>query len=96
LHTVVEKPAIAFAQAHLGINNKQYAVFMYALTPAVYKILEQQFNNGKIERGELQLTPALDEMVKASGAYGLLVDGRRFDVGLPEEYRKTVAGFAKW
>jgi UTP-glucose-1-phosphate uridylyltransferase/mevalonate kinase len=91
LQTIVEKPSAEYAQTHLGVNGKQLAVFMYVLTPDVYKTLEQQYP--KTESGEFQLTPALDAVIQNQGAYGVLINGNRFDVGMPDEYRKTVAGF---
>ena len=47
------------------------------------------------EPGEFQLTPALDEVIKSKGAYGIVIDGQRFDTGLPEKYRSTVANYGK-
>jgi UTP-glucose-1-phosphate uridylyltransferase len=48
-----------------------------------------------VELGEFQLTPALDEVIKTNGAYGVEIDGERFDIGLPEKYRETVARYGK-
>jgi UTP-glucose-1-phosphate uridylyltransferase/mevalonate kinase len=95
LDTIVEKPSVDYAQANLGIGGKQSAVFMYVLTPEVYQALEQQYQDGKTEFGEFQLTPALDAVIKKEGACGYLIDGERFDVGLPAEYRSTVAKYGR-
>jgi UTP-glucose-1-phosphate uridylyltransferase len=95
LDAIIEKPSIKNAQSHLGIDGNQYAVFMYVLTTEVYKALAQQFRDGKTEFGEFQLTPALDWVMNKQGAYGFLIDGKRYDVGLPEEYRSTVAKFGR-
>jgi len=95
LQSLVEKPSVSYASANLGVDGKQYAVFMYILTPEVYTSLERQFENGDTEFGEFQLTPALNAVAQGSGAYGVLINGERFDIGLPSEYRETVARFGK-
>jgi UTP-glucose-1-phosphate uridylyltransferase len=48
-----------------------------------------------VEVGEFQLTPALDEVIKSIGAYGIVIDGQRYDTGLPEKYRETVANYGR-
>jgi UTP--glucose-1-phosphate uridylyltransferase len=45
------------------------------------------------ERGEFQLTSALDRLRKEEGFYGILMDGRRFDIGLPDFYLTTLQAF---
>ena len=95
LETLVEKPTANYASERLGVNGKQYAVFMYVLTPNVYTKLRQQFNDGYMQFGEFQLTPALDEIAQTVGAYGVKIDGERFDIGLPDKYKATVAAFGK-
>jgi UTP-glucose-1-phosphate uridylyltransferase len=95
LEAVTEKPPAEYARAHLGVGGRQYGVFMYVLTTEVYTNLKQQYENGKTDFGELQLTPALDAVIRTRGAKGLLIEGERFDVGLPAEYRATVARFGR-
>lgn len=95
LTELTEKPSEDYAKANLGINGKQYAIFMYVLTPEIYGALSKQFSDGKTELGEFQLTPALDAVAKKSGVYGAIIDGERFDLGAPEEYRKTVTKFGR-
>jgi len=93
LDTLVEKPTVEYAKMNLGVEDKQLAVFLYVLTPDVYKTLNQTIKNGKTELGEIQLTPSLDEVAKTSGAYGVAIDGSRFDIGLPEKYRETITNY---
>jgi UTP--glucose-1-phosphate uridylyltransferase len=50
-------------------------------------------NNNLRERGEFQLTSALDRLRQDDGYHGLMVDGQRFDIGLPEYYRETLRTF---
>jgi len=95
LEMLVEKPSVEYAKLQLGIDGKQYGVFMYVLTQDVFARLGQQFKDGKTEFGEFQLTPALDAVAKNNSAFGVLIDGERFDIGLPNEYRTTVANFGK-
>jgi UTP-glucose-1-phosphate uridylyltransferase/mevalonate kinase len=93
LSRLSEKPSTEYATKNLGINGKQYAVFMYVLTPQVYTELNRQFAEVKTEFGEFQLTPALEATAQNTGAYGAIIDGHRYDIGLPHKYRETVATF---
>jgi UTP-glucose-1-phosphate uridylyltransferase/mevalonate kinase len=95
LHALTEKPSAEYAKSYLGINGKQYGVFMYVLTPDVYKVLIKQFTQNKTEFGEFQLTPALDAIARKTGAFGVMINGERFDIGMPKEYRHTVANYSK-
>ena len=95
LDALVEKPTMEYAITKLGIEDKQLAVFLYILTPEVYSSLNQMQEDGKAEIGEFQLTPALDEVIKTNGAYGVVIDGQRYDIGIPEKYRSTVATYGK-
>jgi UTP--glucose-1-phosphate uridylyltransferase len=45
------------------------------------------------ERGEFQLTSVLDRLRQESGFLGLLIDGKRFDIGLPDYYLDTLQAF---
>jgi UTP--glucose-1-phosphate uridylyltransferase len=94
LDALVEKPTVEYAKTSLGVEGKQLAVFLYVLTPDVYGSLNQMQQEG-VEASEFQLTPALDEVIKSKGAYGVVIDGQRYDIGLPEKYRETVASYGK-
>jgi UTP-glucose-1-phosphate uridylyltransferase len=95
LESIVEKPRPEVIKAHLGVDGRQYAILMYLLTPDVYRALEKQCRAGKTEFDEYQLTPALAEVMRAKGAYGYIIDGKQYDVGMPSEYRATVAAFGR-
>ena len=45
------------------------------------------------ERGEFQLTSALDRLRQEDGFQGLIMEGKRFDIGLPEYYLETLKDF---
>jgi len=93
LLSVSEKPSQSFALSELAYKGKCYGVFMYVLTPKVYSTLSTQFSNHYDNKQELQLTPALDDVAKKFGAFGVIIDGIRYDIGMPEQYRRTVAKY---
>ena len=45
--------------------------------------------------GEFQLTSALDRLRREDGFLGLIMDGRRFDIGLPQYYLETLQMFSQ-
>jgi UTP--glucose-1-phosphate uridylyltransferase len=55
--------------------------------------LEKNISNNVRERGEFQLTSALDRLRQMDGFMGLVLDGRRFDIGIPEHYLETLQVF---
>ena len=60
----------------------------------LFDYLEEHIKNNVRERGEFQLTSALDRLRKEDGFLGLIVDGQRFDIGLPEYYLDTLRAFS--
>ncbi len=93
-----EKPTLDYAQTNLrvpGIPENEYlTVFgQYVIKPELFDILEEQIQNNIRERGEFQLTSALDRLRRIDGFNGLVVDGRRFDIGLPDYYLETLRTF---
>jgi UTP-glucose-1-phosphate uridylyltransferase len=89
LDSLVEKPSQAFAESELAHKGKYYGVFLYVITPQVYAALRQGLEGAG--GGEFEFTAALDMVARRHGAYGAILDGVRYDVGLPSEYRRTVA-----
>ena len=93
-----EKPSEALAREELGVLHrskvKYFAFFgQYILEPKVYGELNKAVEEGRTEQGEYQLTSALDAVRKKEGALGFHVNGRRFDIGVPEQYKKALLGF---
>jgi len=93
-----EKPTVDYARSHLrvpGLPEGEYlTVFgQYVIKPQLFDYLEEHIRNNVRERGEFQLTSALDRLRQEDGFQGLIVDGRRFDIGLPEHYLETLATF---
>lgn len=93
-----EKPDAAYAQEHLHVDGMAAEEFLtvfgiYVIQPQIFGFLEQNIAHNLRERGEFQLTSCLDALRKVDGFSGYLVKGRRYDIGLPEEYRQTVIDF---
>ncbi len=95
-----EKPTTEYARTHLrvpGLPDREYLTIFgqYILKPQIFDYLEEHIGNNVRERGEFQLTSALDRLRQEDGFAGVIVDGRRFDIGLPEHYLDTLATFCK-
>ncbi len=93
-----EKPDPEYAMEHLHVDGMDIDQFLtvfgiYVIQPQIFEFLEQNISHNLRERGEFQLTSCLDELRKVEGFSGYVVKGRRFDIGLPEEYRQTVIDF---
>lgn len=93
-----EKPDAEYAMEHLHIDGMDIDQFLtvfgiYVIQPQIFEFLERNITHNLRERGEFQLTSCLDELRKTDGFSGYVVKGRRFDIGLPEEYRQTVLEF---
>lgn len=94
---ITEKPSIAYAKEFLGVNSnktkkKYYSVFgQYILTPEVFKQLSENINNCVLsDRGEIELTTALEQIREKQGLLGIKLNGKMFDMGIPEEFRNTI------
>jgi UTP-glucose-1-phosphate uridylyltransferase/mevalonate kinase len=93
-----EKPTIDYARTNLhvaGMPEGEYlTVFgQYIIKPQIFTYLEEHITNNVRERGEFQLTSALDRLRQEDGFLGLVIMGRRFDIGLPEYYLETLQAF---
>jgi UTP-glucose-1-phosphate uridylyltransferase/mevalonate kinase len=93
-----EKPTIEYARENLrtpGLANDEYmTVFgQYIIKPQVFDYIQEHIENNVRERGEFQLTSALDRLRQEDGFLGLVIDGNRFDIGLPDYYLETLQSF---
>jgi len=93
-----EKPDEEYAQKHLRIEGMDKDSFLsvfglYVLRSNVFDHLEEHINHNLREKGEFQLTSCLDSIRQEEGFAGVVVKGRRFDIGLPESYRQTLVDF---
>jgi UTP-glucose-1-phosphate uridylyltransferase/mevalonate kinase len=93
-----EKPTVDYARNNLlvpGLPEGEYlTVFgQYIIKPMIFEYLEEHILNNVRERGEFQLTSALDRLRQEDGFLGLVMEGRRFDIGLPKFYLETLQTF---
>jgi UTP--glucose-1-phosphate uridylyltransferase len=93
-----EKPNIEYARENLRVpildENEYLTLFgQYIVKPQVFTYLEEHIVNNVRERGEFQLTSALDRLRREDGFLGLMIDGTRFDIGLPDYYLQTLNDF---
>ncbi|MBN2103886.1 nucleotidyl transferase [bacterium] len=97
---IIEKPNPETAKTILvtqDLPRNQFFTFfgMYALSPEVMQILDSHVKENVRSRGEIQLTPALQELAAACGAFALEIEGQRLDMGTPLGYIKTQMALAR-
>jgi len=98
---MVEKPTPDYAKAHLGVQNKKgedkyYCVFgQYVLTPRVFALLGRDIAQERRGQGEYELTSVLKEICLTEGMTGYRTDGKRFDIGIPLTYKRTIRTFGE-
>jgi UTP-glucose-1-phosphate uridylyltransferase len=95
-----EKPTVDYARNNLlvpGITGDEYlTVFgLYIIKPQLFEYLEEHIANNVRDRGEFQLTSALDRLRQEDGFLGLVMEGRRYDIGLPQYYLDTLQTFVE-
>ena len=95
-----EKPTLDYARSNLRVpdlpEDEYLTVFgQYIIKPRLFEFLEEHIKNNVRERGEFQLTSALDRLRREDGFYGLIMDGKRYDIGLPDYYLETLQSFRK-
>ena len=81
---LVEKPKPGEAPSNLAIAAR------YALTPEIFDYIAKT-PPGK--NGEIQLTDAMRLMLQDRAMYGVVLDGRRFDIGNKLDFLKTNVEF---
>jgi UTP--glucose-1-phosphate uridylyltransferase len=94
-----EKPSVEYARQNLrvpGLDEDQYlTVFgQYVLGPELFDILAENIEHNMRERGEFQLTSALERMRREVGFLGLVVNGEAYDIGQPARYLNTLRTFS--
>lgn len=95
---IYEKPTVSYAEEHLGVLSRNgekhyFNVFgQYILTPEVFSQLEENISEGRVSaRGEIELTDALEQVRLRIGMVAIRPEGRMYDIGVPEEFRNTIA-----
>jgi UTP-glucose-1-phosphate uridylyltransferase/mevalonate kinase len=100
INEFAEKPTIDYARSQLmvpGLPENEYLTLFgqYIIKPQIFDYLEEHIKNNVRERGEFQLTSALDRLRQEDGFHGVIIDGRRYDIGLPEHYLETLQTFSQ-
>lgn len=101
VETMVEKPSVEYAEDNLGVKGEDgeyhyYSTFgSYILTHEVFDELKKDIDAHEGSEEEIQLTSALQNVCKRSGMYATLINGKSYDVGIPEAYKQTVSEFGK-
>jgi len=83
---IVEKPTPSLAETTLqvpGLRVGHYLCFfgMHVLTPALLEILDAHVRDDRRDHGEIQLSPALDELARREKMLALETRGTRYNVG---------------
>jgi UTP--glucose-1-phosphate uridylyltransferase len=95
-----EKPNLDYARTNLrvpGLSPDEYlTVFgQYIIKPQLFDYLREHIENNVRENGEFQLTSALDRLRQEDGFLGLMIQGKRYDIGLPQYYLETLQTFSQ-
>jgi UTP--glucose-1-phosphate uridylyltransferase len=85
IKSLVEKPKATDAPSDMAIIGR------YILTPDIFDILE---GVGPGRGGEIQLTDALQDLLKKRPIYGYLFKGKRYDAGDKVGYLKATVDLA--
>ena len=97
----IEKPTVQYAEDFLGTVGKKkerqfFSVFgQYILTPSVFKELEENITFNRIleKNEEFGLTESLAALIDTSGLFGVVLNGKMFDMGNTNAYRKALQNF---
>jgi len=86
IEKIIEKPSVSQAEMTLhtpGLRAGHYLCFfgMHVLTPSIFEILGEQLPAGSKLNGEIQLTPALEELARRERYLALELAGTRYDIG---------------
>jgi len=95
-----EKPDAEYAAEHLRIDGMPEGHYctvfgQYVLSAQIFSYLEEHIVNNIREKGEFQLTSCLDKLRREDGFMGYIVQGKRFDIGIPQAYLESLQAFAK-
>lgn len=82
---IVEKPVAKEAPSNLAIAGR------YLFTPDIFEYISR---TKPAENGEIQLTDSMRLMIKDKPMHGLVLDGKRCDIGNKEGFIKTNIEFA--
>lgn len=94
-----EKPDQEFAVEYLSVDGLAEGTFLtvfglYILPPGIFGELERGVHESEADGKEVQLTDALERLRRQQRFLGLVIDGEKIDVGLPEGYLAGLMKFA--
>ena len=102
VNQIEEKPTSEFAKDYLGMSSGKardtyYAAFgAYVITKDVFDRLDEAITNEIVnDKGEIELTDALGYVCEKQGMMACVIDGKSYDLGNAEAYRRTVSEFGK-
>jgi len=81
---IVEKPKRGTAPSNLGVVGR------YLLTPTIFSCLE---NTTPGIAGEIQLTDAIEQLLKIEKVYGCIFKGKRYDCGSKLGYLQATVAY---
>ena len=95
---IAEKPSLNYAKERLrvdGLGEDEYLTIfgLYIISPNVFDIIKEHISQNLRRGGEFDLTAALDVIRAEEGFLGYLINGDRFDIGLPLSYLETIESF---
>ena len=96
-----EKPDIEYARKNLRIDSLESGMYLCnfgidVLTPRIFEILEYNIRHNIRQRGEFQMRDAMETLMQQDGLYACIVKGERYDIGIPQEFVRTVARFGEF
>ena len=103
MSNITEKPSSSYAEENRGVasstekgRKSYYCAFgSYILTKEVFSQLRENISNNVVNaKGEIELTTALEQVRQQYGFLGVKLDGKMFDIGVPNEYRNTMYKFS--
>ncbi|WP_088243328.1 UTP--glucose-1-phosphate uridylyltransferase [Calothrix rhizosoleniae] len=98
LTQIYEKPTLEYARQNLRVEGMKDDDFLcvfglYILTPKIFDLLGENISNNFREKGEFQLTSCLEKLRQLEGMAGYIIQGKCFDIGMPDCYRQTMIDF---
>lgn len=87
IENIIEKPTPTLAEQTLsvpGLRVGHYLCFfgMHVLTPTIFKILDEHVASAGREGGDIQLTPALQQLGRTEKYLAVQTNGRRYNIGV--------------
>jgi UTP--glucose-1-phosphate uridylyltransferase len=109
LETTIEKPSVPVAEENglfldeqvtkqlsldRGQGRRCLCYFgIDLLPPSLFTYLEQNLNAKQFTQNELNLRDAMRSVILNEGMNGVVVRGRRWDTGMPDEYVETLLAY---